>query len=106
MIHVFRIKKTTPKIKPFVSIDGVEVDIENTQPGSITLEQYRKVRANSPGFDMLYSKLDNEALAEAVRNNLSNCSPKSNVIYEGALQNILVPELIKRLAGEVKGHKL
>ncbi len=92
---------TKPKIKPFVSIDEVEIDIENTPPGSITLEQYRNVRANSPGFHILYTKLNNEALIEAVNINLYNCkyAYKAEATYEWVLENILVPELLKRLAG-------
>lgn len=90
--------RNTLKVKPFVSINGVEIDIENTPPGSITLEQYRTIRANSPGFALLYSKLNNEALIAAAKHNLDNnyghISPGT---YEWALQNILVPELLKRL---------
>lgn len=87
-----------PNPVPFVSIDGVPVDIKNIKPGTITLKQYQKARANSPGFIVLYTKLNNEALIEAVRNNLKNCThPFSPVVYEYALQNYLVPELIKRL---------
>lgn len=94
----FKTKIKIPAIKPHVSISDVEIDIENTKPGSITLEQYRNARANSPGFALLYSKLNNEALVEAVINNLSNCThPFSPEVYEYALQNYLVPELIKRL---------
>lgn len=94
-----KFKTKTPEIKPYVSINGVEIDIKNTQPGSITLEQYRNARANSPGFALLYSKLNNEALIEVVKHNLDNCryTYKSEATYEWALQNILVPELIKRL---------
>lgn len=96
---MFRIN-STPKIKPFVSIDGVEIDIENTPDGSITLEQYQNARANSPGFEILYTKLNNEALIAATENNLANCThPFSPHVYEYTLQNILVPELLKRLAG-------
>lgn len=92
------IKKYINEVEPFVSIDGVQIDIESIEPGTITLEQYHKVRANSPGFQVLYTKLDNEALIEAVRHNLANCTHTfSPVVYEYILQNTLVPELIKRL---------
>lgn len=92
----FKIKVT--KLKPFVSIDGVPIDIEAIEPGTITLDQYKKARANSPGFQVLYTKIDNEALIEAVKDNLKNCThPFSPSVYEYALENYLVPELIKRL---------
>lgn len=91
-------KRLLNKPDPFVSIDGVPIDIESVKPGTITLEQYHKARANSPGFRELYSKLNNEALIEAVKNNLKNCThPFSPDVYEYALENYLVPELIKRL---------
>jgi len=96
----FKAKINKPKITPFVSIDGVEIDIKNIPPGSITIEQYRNARANSPGFALLYTKLNNEALVEAVESNLNNCRYStyvSEATYEWSLQNILVPELIKRL---------
>lgn len=91
-------KYLKPEIPPHVTIDGVPVDIEAVEPGTITLEQYRQVRSNAPGFQVLYTKLSNEALIEAVKNNLANCThPFSPVVYEYVLQNTLVPELIKRL---------
>lgn len=94
-------KSKTPKLKPHVSIDGVDIDIETVESGTITLDQYKKVRANSPGFTLLYSKLNNEALISAVRHNLNNCThPFSPQVYEYALQKYLVPELIKRLEGK------
>lgn len=92
-------KKLINEPEPSVSINGVQIDIENTEPGTITLEQYHQVRANSPGFRLLYSKLNNEALVEAVKHNLMNCThPFNPEVYEYALENYLVPELIKRLA--------
>ena len=100
----FKTKIKKPRIKPYVSIDEVEIDIENTPPGSITIEQYRNARANSPGFHLLYTKLNNEALIEATNQNLNNCRYStyiSEATYEWALQNVLVPELLKRLACEV-----
>ncbi len=90
------------KLKPFISIDRVEINPADIKPGTITLDQYHRVRANSPGFEILYSKLDNEALIAAVQNNLANCTyPFSPMVYEYVLQNYLVLELIKRL--EAKG---
>ncbi len=101
------LKTKTHEIEPYLSIDGIEIDINNLQPGSINLEQYRKARANTPGFRLLYSKLNDEALAEAVRHNLANCThPFSPAVYEYALQNYLVPELIKRLEGYSSGKTI
>ena len=92
--------KVKPKIKPFVSINGIEVNLADIEPGTITLEQYQNSISNSPGLQILYTKLDNEALIGAVRNTLANCYGRvSDVTYEGALQLFLVPELLKRLEG-------
>lgn len=91
-------KKYINEIEPFVSIDGVTIDIEAIEPGTITLEQYHKTRTNSPGIKLLYTKLNNEALIHAVNHNLNNCTHHFDpAVYEYALQNYLVPELIKRL---------
>ena len=89
------------KIVPHVSIDGVEVNIDTIEPRSITLDQYKKVRANSPGFRQLYPKLDNETLIYAVEHNLANCSshPHDDCTYDGVLKKILVLELVDRLRG-------
>ena len=89
------------KRKPSVSIDGIEINLDDVEPGTITLDQYRKVRANTPGYQALYAKLDDEALAEAVRNTLNNCYGASLYTYEEALQKFLVPELLKRLEGAI-----
>lgn len=81
---------------PYVEIDRIPVDIRNIPDNSITKEQYRTVRANSDGFEMLYPKLDNEALKLAIENTLANCGRKSTTTYEGILENILVPLLLER----------
>lgn len=91
------------KEQPYVAINGEPIDIIAVGSGTITLEQYRQIRANSLGFEILYTKLNNEALIEAVKHNLANCTHVfSPVVYEYTLQNILVPELIKRMEEGVK----
>lgn len=84
--------------KPSVSFYGKPVDIKLTEDKSVTIDDYINCRANSDGFEALYPKLNDEALIAAVQKTLDNCGYKDNIIYEGALQNLLVPELLKRLA--------
>jgi predicted nucleic acid-binding Zn ribbon protein len=82
---------------PVVTYNGQEINISEIPDGSLTLDFYQNVRANSDGFEALYPKLNNKALENAVQNNLNNCGYKTNTTYEGSLQNILVPLLLKRL---------
>jgi hypothetical protein len=82
---------------PVVTYNGQEINITEISEDSLTLDFYQNIRANSDGFEALYPKLNNEALAHAVQNNLNNCGYKTNTTYEGTLQNILVPLLLKRL---------
>lgn len=93
-------KLLPPEPEPHVSIDGVPVDPDTIPEGSLTPTQWAAVRANSPGFKALYSKLDDEALIDAVEHNLKNCfelgSPGT---YPHTLQHILIPLLLKRLRG-------
>jgi hypothetical protein len=85
------------EVDPFVSFDGVEVDVYSLPDQSVTLEQYKTVRANTDGFNLLYTKLNNEALKHAVKNTLANCNRPNEITYDGNLQHNLVPELLKRL---------
>lgn len=89
---------TKPKPDPYITFDGEEVDINSIPDKSISLEWYKTVRANSEGFRMLYSKLDNEALKHVVEHCLDNCGYKDDITYDGALQVYLVPELLKRIS--------
>jgi len=93
----FKIKFLVKEKNPVVLLYGEEVNILEIPDGTLTLDFYLNTRANSDGFEALYPKLNNEALAHAVQNNLNNCGYKSNTTYEGSLQNILVPLLLKRL---------
>lgn len=82
---------------PHVSINGVEVEVKAIPDKSITLEEYKNTRANSDGFEALYPKLNDEALHYVLQKTLDNCGYTSNITYNGVLQNILVPLLLKRL---------
>lgn len=93
----FKLKYTKPVPDPFVSFDDVEVDVHSLSDQSVTLEQYKTVRANTDGFNILYTKLDNEALRHVVKYTLNNCSRPPDITYDGSLQYNLVPELLKRL---------
>jgi len=73
------------------------IEIEPAELARAVIQFYLNARANSDGFEALYSKLDNQSLIHAVQNNLNNCGYITNTTYEGTLQNILVPLLLKRL---------
>lgn len=89
---------TKPKPEPHISFNDEEVDINSIPDQSITLNQYKTVRANSEGFRILYTKLDNKALKYAVKHCLDNCDYYDLSTYNGSLQVYLVPELLKRLS--------
>ena len=73
------------------------IEIEPAELARAVIQFYLNARANSDGFEALYPKLDNQSLIHAVQNNLNNCGCITNTTYEGTLQNILVPLLLKRL---------
>jgi hypothetical protein len=93
----FNFNHKRKEIDPQVSFNGVDVDVCSLPDQSVTLEQYKTVRANTDGFNILYTKLDNEALRYVVKYTLDNCSRPPEITYDGSLQYNLVPELVKRL---------
>jgi hypothetical protein len=84
-------------IEPHATINGVKVDFQKTPDRSITKEQWKQVRANSPGFRDLYPKLNDEALLDSVQNHLNNIDCHCDCTYEYSLANFLVPEMMKRI---------
>lgn len=84
-------------INPFVSINGEEVCVKSLIDRTVTLEEYKAVRANLEGFRILHSKLDNEAIAYAVEIYLKNARNDHPITYDGALKYELIPELLTRL---------
>ncbi|MCR8641432.1 hypothetical protein NV379_02070 [Paenibacillus sp. N1-5-1-14] len=87
----------TRKFNPIVSFNDVEVDVSSLPDRSITVEQYKTVRANSDGFSALHCKLDNECLRYVVAHYLNNSRRESATTYDYALKNDIIPELLKRL---------
>ncbi len=86
-----------PKIEPHVTINGVEVNVNSLPDKSVTLEKYKTVRVNTPGFEALIPKLNNEALEYVARHNLTNCREENLATYDYNLKNHLVPELLNRI---------
>lgn len=82
---------------PIVSINGVDVEINEIPDRSITIDQYKTVLANSDGFTALHRKLDNEALKHATEHYLRNCRGESKTTYDYAVKNYIVPELLRRI---------
>jgi len=97
MIQMLKTKFPVKEKNPRVTLYGEEINILEVQDGTLTLDFYLNARANSDGFEALYPKLNNQSLIHAVQNNLNNCGYITNTTYEGTLQNILVPLLLKRL---------
>lgn len=98
----FKIPYSKPKLEPFVSFNGEEVDLDSIPDRSLTLKQYKEsnLRANTPGFNALLKKYDNETLTYVTNHYLNNCSHKNDITYDGALQYRVVPELLDRLQGD------
>jgi len=90
-------KKLTKKEEPRVYIDGEIINIEGIPDKSISSDIYEGITANSEGFRLLYPKLNDEVLEYVVKKCLENCGNFSPVTYNYALQEYLVPELLKRL---------
>jgi hypothetical protein len=83
---------------PEVILDGVGIDIASVPDGSITVSQYRRLKANTAGWNALVSKLNNEALAEMTRNRLRRYGHAPYPVQRhDELYELLVPELLKRL---------
>lgn len=86
------------KPQPHVTIHDVEVDVTKIPDGTLTPSDWEGVRANTAGFEALYPKLNDEALARVVEYNLSNCFGLGEPgTYPHTLEHILVPLLLKRL---------
>lgn len=92
------------KIEPHATIDGVLVEFDKIPDRSITMEQWKTVRANTPGFRALYPKLNDEALLDTVQNHLNNISRHDDCTYDYSLAYSLVPEMMKRLNVPVEQH--
>ena len=84
-------------IEPFVSFNRVEIDVDSIPDQSVTLEQYKTVRANTPGFEKLYQKLNPEAFEHVVHHFIANSTRPDPGTYDGAMQYVLIPEMLKRL---------
>lgn len=84
---------------PSVSFNGEQVDITSIPDRSITLDMYLKteIRANTAGFNALFQKYDNQALIHVTQHYLDNCKRDDDVVYDGAVKNRIVPEMMRRL---------
>lgn len=80
-----------------VNVDGVDILVKDIPDKSFTLEMREKTRANTDGWNMLIPKYTNEALIEVTNHTLANCSRFDTITYDGALNALLVPELLRRL---------
>ncbi|WJZ23644.1 hypothetical protein LIS04_216 [Listeria phage LIS04] len=81
-----------------IEIHGNTVSLSSIKPRSLSLKDYRSIRANSQQRAELLPKLSNEALVEVSKFYLNNIPTVSDpVTYEEALSSHVVPELLKRL---------
>jgi hypothetical protein len=86
------------RLEPHVTIRGEVIDPNVIPDETLTLDDWEGVRANTPGFEALYPKLCNEALAHVVEHNLKNCFGLGEPgTYPYTLEHILIPLLLKRL---------
>lgn len=77
-------------------VDSVPTIIDTLDEQSLTLKQYREVKASVSTRKHLLTKFDNETLVKELESTLSLCRKESEVTYDGTLKNQLVPELLKR----------
>ncbi|WP_299831574.1 hypothetical protein [uncultured Metabacillus sp.] len=92
--------KLKPKLEPFASFNGEQVNLDELENQSLTLDFYTNtdIRANTPGQNELIKKYTNEVLVYKLNKHiLPNCSSRDDITYDGALQLRYVPELIKRI---------
>jgi hypothetical protein len=87
------------KVRSFITItiDGVERLISEIPDGSLTLEEYKLVRTNTDGFRAVLPKLNNEALKYVAQHYVANASRHPRVTYDYAINEDVIPELLKRL---------
>jgi len=64
---------------------------------SVQLHEYLELRLNGHERQFLLPHLSLECLVHVVTYCLSNCQPRSDTTYDGALHKFLVPELLRRL---------
>lgn len=90
-------KRQEEKKNVTVSLHGKDIRVRDLPNESVTLEDYKAMRMNSDGYEAMIPKLNQETLKYAVQHCLNNCARKDVVSYDGALQELFVPELLKRL---------
>lgn len=83
--------------EPFVSFNGVKVDVSLIVDRSITLEEYNAVSANTLGYQSLLPKVNDETLEYIAFYHMGNCRWDSDVTYDGNLKLNVLPELLKRM---------
>jgi hypothetical protein len=95
----FKLREPKKPDKPSVLFNGEEVDINSIPDGSITLDTYLKtdIRANTAGYNALFLKYDNQTLVHVTQTYLDNCMRHDDVVYDGAVKNRIVPEMMRRL---------
>jgi hypothetical protein len=88
-----------------ITVNGEELLIKDIPDRSFTMEQYRQSRANSIGWKLIISKLDAEAIVHVTEHYLRNCRREDDLIYDGALKNNVLPELLKRIKEREQADK-
>ncbi|MDF2615407.1 MAG: hypothetical protein K0Q47_62 [Sedimentibacter sp.] len=83
--------------EPHASYKGKRIDIDAVPERSITLEEWKDVRANTWGFEKLYSKLSDSAFFDVLDNHLKNSSGKACGTYDYSIENNLIPEMRHRM---------
>src|SRR5512147_2228443 len=65
--------------------------------GNVTLAEYEALRGNTWDWEAIVPALDDEALAHVIEHYARNMRPMYRHTYDGAMQAILAPEMVKRL---------
>lgn len=85
----------------YLSHVGAEILDRVRRPQLIGLAEWRRMRLNSYEFELVYPKLDDEALSQAASYCLKNCQRRDGRrpvdVYDDAAMVIFLPLLIDRL---------
>lgn len=75
--------------------------------GSITVEEYNKLRCNSYEWEAMVPALDDEAFAAAMQHALKNCNPggRPYITYDKAVCGLYGPELLKRFSAATRAAR-
>ena len=81
-------------------INGEELNIEEKDDNSITMEDIQDMRGNTATFIRMYSKLDDSALISQSLSHIGQCGLRDINTYQDSLIQLIIPEFISRMVGK------